>query len=164
MVEIYSTTADASVELAFANTSARWRMGKIITAIATNAKGESSESARFTPTIDTPSPDAPRVELIADNTGLLTGRYRINDRLTRQNRYFPGRRGGSNTTIKEGSTVIGSATVDGEMDADFTPDYAVADGEHYLTVEQKRQSRKHEPRDDNAYYHRITTPPTPLAY
>ncbi|HAS9825752.1 TPA: BapA prefix-like domain-containing protein, partial [Salmonella enterica] len=78
--EIGSTTVDSSGSWRFAITSALADGENHFTAIATNVKGESSESARFTLTIDTLSPDAPRVELIADNTGLLTGPLQNNDR------------------------------------------------------------------------------------
>ncbi|WP_254517522.1 hypothetical protein, partial [Salmonella enterica] len=60
------------------------------TAIATNFKGERSESARFTMTIDKLSPAAPSVELIADNTGLLTGPLQYNDRTEEANPLFSG--------------------------------------------------------------------------
>lgn len=111
--EIGSTTVDTSGNWRFAITSALADGENHFTAIATNVKGESSESARFTLTIDTLSPDAPRVELIADNTGLLTGPLQNNDRTDEAKPLFSGQGEAGNTiTIKEGSTVIGSATVD----------------------------------------------------
>ncbi|WP_146664530.1 Ig-like domain-containing protein, partial [Salmonella enterica] len=106
----------------FAITSALADGENHFTAIATNVKGESSESARFTLTIDTLSPDAPRVELIADNTGLLTGPLQNNDRTDEAKPLFSGQGEAGNTiTIKEGSTVIGSATVDENGRWTFTP-------------------------------------------
>ncbi len=88
--EIGSTTVDTSGNWHFAITSALADGENHFTAIATNVKGESSESARFTLTIDTLSPDAPRVELMADNTGLLTGPLQNNDRTDEAKPLFSG--------------------------------------------------------------------------
>lgn len=135
--EIGSTTVDSSGNWHFAITSALTDGENHFTAIATNVKGESSESARFTLTIDTLSPDAPRVELIADNTGLLTGPLQNNDRTDEAKPLFSGQGEAGNTiTIKEGSTVIGSATVDENGRWTFTPTTPLSDGEHTFTVEQ----------------------------
>ncbi|CHA51159.1 VCBS repeat-containing protein [Salmonella enterica subsp. enterica serovar Typhi] len=135
--EIGSTTVDTSGNWHFAITSALADGENHFTAIATNVKGESSESARFTLTIDTLSPDAPRVELMADNTGLLTGPLQNNDRTDEAKPLFSGQGEAGNTiTIKEGSTVIGSATVDENGRWTFTPTTPLSDGEHTFTVEQ----------------------------
>ncbi|VDZ77314.1 Large repetitive protein [Salmonella bongori] len=69
--EIGTTAVDASGNWRFAITSALTEGENHFTAIAANLKGESSESTTFTLIIDTLIPDAPVVELIADNTGLL---------------------------------------------------------------------------------------------
>lgn len=72
--------------------------------------------------------------------------------LTRQNRYFPGQGEAGNTiTIKEGSTVIGSATVDENGRWTFTPTTPLSDGEHTFTVEQS---------DKAGNTSRVTTTPT----
>ncbi|EDR8530439.1 BapA prefix-like domain-containing protein [Salmonella enterica] len=150
--EIGSTTVDASGNWHFAITSALADGENHFTAIATNVKGESSESARFTLTIDTLSPDAPRVELIADNTGLLTGPLQNNDRTDEAKPLFSGQGETGNTiTIKEGSTVIGSATVDENGRWTFTPTTPLRDGEHTFTVEQS---------DKAGNTSRVTTTPT----
>ncbi|WP_254908259.1 Ig-like domain-containing protein, partial [Salmonella enterica] len=150
--EIGSTTVDASGSWRFAITSALADGENHFTAIATNVKGESSESARFTLTIDTLSPDAPRVELIADNTGLLTGPLQNNDRTDEAKPLFSGQGEAGNTiTIKEGSTVIGSATVDENGRWTFTPTTPLSDGEHTFTVEQS---------DKAGNTSRVTTTPT----
>ncbi|EBW8644511.1 TPA: BapA prefix-like domain-containing protein [Salmonella enterica] len=150
--EIGSTTVDASGNWHFAITSALADGENHFTAIATNVKGESSESARFTLTIDTLSPDAPRVELIADNTGLLTGPLQNNDRTDEAKPLFSGQGEAGNTiTIKEGSTVIGSATVDENGRWTFTPTTPLSDGEHTFTVEQS---------DKAGNTSRVTTTPT----
>ncbi|ECU9894940.1 BapA prefix-like domain-containing protein [Salmonella enterica subsp. enterica serovar Saintpaul] len=150
--EIGSTTVDTSGNWRFAITSALADGENHFTAIATNVKGESSESARFTLTIDTLSPDAPRVELIADNTGLLTGPLQNNDRTDEAKPLFSGQGEAGNTiTIKEGSTVIGSATVDENGRWTFTPTTPLSDGEHTFTVEQS---------DKAGNTSRVTTTPT----
>ncbi|EAM6398095.1 BapA prefix-like domain-containing protein [Salmonella enterica] len=150
--EIGSTTVDSSGSWRFAITSALADGENHFTAIATNVKGESSESARFTLTIDTLSPDAPRVELIADNTGLLTGPLQNNDRTDEAKPLFSGQGEAGNTiTIKEGSTVIGSATVDENGRWTFTPTTPLSDGEHTFTVEQS---------DKAGNTSRVTTTPT----
>lgn len=150
--EIGSTTVDSSGSWHFAITSALADGENHFTAIATNVKGESSESARFTLTIDTLSPDAPRVELIADNTGLLTGPLQNNDRTDEAKPLFSGQGEAGNTiTIKEGSTVIGSATVDENGRWTFTPTTPLRDGEHTFTVEQS---------DKAGNTSRVTTTPT----
>lgn len=150
--EIGSTTVDSSGKWHFAITSALADGENHFTAIATNVKGESSESARFTLTIDTLSPDAPRVELIADNTGLLTGPLQNNDRTDEAKPLFSGQGEAGNTiTIKEGSTVIGSATVDENGRWTFTPTTPLSDGEHTFTVEQS---------DKAGNTSRVTTTPT----
>ncbi|ECE4763267.1 BapA prefix-like domain-containing protein [Salmonella enterica] len=150
--EIGSTTVDTSGSWRFAITSALADGENHFTAIATNVKGESSESARFTLTIDTLSPDAPRVELIADNTGLLTGPLQNNDRTDEAKPLFSGQGEAGNTiTIKEGSTVIGSATVDENGRWTFTPTTPLSDGEHTFTVEQS---------DKAGNTSRVTTTPT----
>ncbi|SUG76660.1 VCBS repeat-containing protein [Salmonella enterica subsp. enterica] len=150
--EIGSTTVDSSGSWRFAITSALADGENHFTAIATNVKGESSESARFTLTIDTLSPDAPRVELIADNTGLLTGPLQNNDRTDEAKPLFSGQGETGNTiTIKEGSTVIGSATVDENGRWTFTPTTPLRDGEHTFTVEQS---------DKAGNTSRVTTTPT----
>ncbi|ELW8651202.1 BapA prefix-like domain-containing protein [Salmonella enterica] len=150
--EIGSTTVDSSGSWHFAITSALADGENHFTAIATNVKGESSESARFSLTIDTLSPDAPRVELIADNTGLLTGPLQNNDRTDEAKPLFSGQGEAGNTiTIKEGSTVIGSATVDENGRWTFTPTTPLSDGEHTFTVEQS---------DKAGNVSRVTTTPT----
>lgn len=150
--EIGSTTVDTSGNWHFAITSALADGENHFTAIATNVKGESSESARFTLTIDTLSPDAPRVELMADNTGLLTGPLQNNDRTDEAKPLFSGQGEAGNTiTIKEGSTVIGSATVDENGRWTFTPTTPLSDGEHTFTVEQS---------DKAGNASRVTTTPT----
>lgn len=150
--EIGSTTVDSSGNWHFAITSALADGENHFTAIATNVKGESSESARFSLTIDTLSPDAPRVELIADNTGLLTGPLQNNDRTDEAKPLFSGQGEAGNTiTIKEGSTVIGSATVDENGRWTFTPTTPLRDGEHTFTVEQS---------DKAGNTSRVTTTPT----
>lgn len=150
--EIGSTTVDTSGNWHFAITSALADGENHFTAIATNVKGESSESARFTLTIDTLIPDAPRVELIADNTGLLTGPLQNNDRTDEAKPLFSGQGEAGNTiTIKEGSTVIGSATVDENGRWTFTPTTPLSDGEHTFTVEQS---------DKAGNTSRVTTTPT----
>lgn len=150
--EIGSTTVDTSGNWHFAITSALADGENHFTAIATNVKGESSESARFTLTIDTLIPDAPRVELIADNTGLLTGPLQNNDRTDEAKPLFSGQGEAGNTiTIKEGSTVIGSATVDENGRWAFTPTTPLSDGEHTFTVEQS---------DKAGNTSRVTTTPT----
>ncbi|HHR8595118.1 TPA: BapA/Bap/LapF family large adhesin [Salmonella enterica subsp. enterica serovar Lexington] len=150
--EIGSTTVDTSGNWHFAITSALADGENHFTAIATNVKGESSESASFTLTIDTLSPDAPRVELIADNTGLLTGPLQNNDRTDEAKPLFSGQGEAGNTiTIKEGSSVIGSATVDENGRWTFTPTTPLSDGEHTFTVEQS---------DKAGNTSRVTTTPT----
>ncbi|EAO5260602.1 BapA prefix-like domain-containing protein [Salmonella enterica] len=150
--EIGSTTVDTSGNWHFAITNALADGENHFTAIATNVKGESSESARFTLTIDTLSPDAPRVELMADNTGLLTGPLQNNDRTDEAKPLFSGQGEAGNTiTIKEGSTVIGSATVDENGRWTFTPTTPLSDGEHTFTVEQS---------DKAGNASRVTTTPT----
>lgn len=150
--EIGSTTVDTSGNWHFAITSALADGENHFTAIATNVKGESSESARFTLTIDTLSPDAPRVELMADNTGLLTGPLQNNDRTDEAKPLFSGQGEAGNTiTIKEGSTVIGSATVDENGRWTFTPTTPLSYGEHTFTVEQS---------DKAGNASRVTTTPT----
>ncbi|EEG1973435.1 BapA prefix-like domain-containing protein [Salmonella enterica] len=150
--EIGSTTVDSSGNWHFAITSALADGENHFTAIATNVKGESSESARFTLTIDTLSPDAPLVELMADNTGLLTGPLQNNDRTDEAKPLFSGQGEAGNTiTIKEGSTVIGSATVDENGRWTFTPTTPLSDGEHTFTVEQS---------DKAGNASRVTTTPT----
>lgn len=88
--EIGTTAVDASGNWRFAITSALTEGENHFTAIAANLKGESSESTTFTLIIDTLIPDAPVVELIADNTGLLTGPLLDNNRTDEAKPRFPG--------------------------------------------------------------------------
>ncbi|EAW9075485.1 biofilm-associated protein BapA, partial [Salmonella enterica] len=150
--EIGTTTVDASGNWRFSITNALTDGENRFTAIATNVKGESSESASFTLTIDTLSPDAPIVELITDNTGLLTGPLQNNDRTDEAKPLFSGQGEPGNTiTIKEGSTIIGSATVDENGRWTFMPTTPLSDGEHTFTVEQSDQAGN---------VSRVTTTPT----
>lgn len=150
--EIGTTTVDASGNWRFSITNALTDGENRFTAIATNVKGESSESASFTLTIDTLSPDAPIVELITDNTGLLTGPLQNNDRTDEAKPLFSGQGEPGNTiTIKEGPTIIGSATVDENGRWTFMPTTPLSDGEHTFTVEQSDQAGN---------VSRVTTTPT----
>ncbi|CGX09250.1 VCBS repeat-containing protein [Salmonella enterica subsp. enterica serovar Typhi] len=89
---------------------------------------------------------------MADNTGLLTGPLQNNDRTDEAKPLFSGQGEAGNTiTIKEGSTVIGSATVDENGRWTFTPTTPLSDGEHTFTVEQS---------DKAGNASRVTTTPT----
>ncbi|EEJ5120797.1 BapA prefix-like domain-containing protein [Salmonella enterica] len=71
--EIGSTTVDTSGSWRFAISSALADGENRFTAIATNVKGESSESASFTLTIDTLSPDAATIDNVADDGTIVSG-------------------------------------------------------------------------------------------
>ncbi|HCL5073306.1 TPA: BapA prefix-like domain-containing protein, partial [Salmonella enterica] len=71
--EIGSTTVDTSESWRFAIFSALADGENRFTAIATNVKGESSESASFTLTIDTLSPDAAIIDNVADDGTTVSG-------------------------------------------------------------------------------------------
>ncbi|ENG0937750.1 BapA prefix-like domain-containing protein [Salmonella enterica] len=71
--EIGSTTVDTSGSWHFAISSALADGENRFTAIATNVKGESSESASFTLTIDTLSPDAAVIDNVADDGTTVSG-------------------------------------------------------------------------------------------
>lgn len=71
--EIGSTTVDTSGSWRFAISSALADGENRFTAIATNVKGESSESASFTLTIDTLSPDAAIIDNVADDGTTVSG-------------------------------------------------------------------------------------------
>lgn len=71
--EIGSTTVDTSGSWRFAISSALADGENRFTAIATNVKGESSESASFTLTIDTLSPDAATIDNVADDGTTVSG-------------------------------------------------------------------------------------------
>ncbi|HCM1962068.1 TPA: BapA prefix-like domain-containing protein [Salmonella enterica subsp. salamae serovar 56:l,v:z39] len=71
--EIGSTTVDTSGSWRFAISSALADGENRFTAIATNVKGESSESASFTLTIDTLSPDAAVIDSVADDGTTVSG-------------------------------------------------------------------------------------------
>lgn len=71
--EIGTTTVDTSGNWRFAITSALTDGENRFTAIATNVKGESSESASFTLTIDTLSPDAAVIDNVADDGATISG-------------------------------------------------------------------------------------------
>ncbi|EEE5063786.1 BapA prefix-like domain-containing protein [Salmonella enterica subsp. houtenae] len=71
--EIGTTTVDTSGNWRFAITSALTDGENRFTAIATNVKGESSESASFTLTIDTLSPDAAVIDNVADDGTTISG-------------------------------------------------------------------------------------------
>lgn len=71
--EIGSTTVDTSGSWHFAISSVLADGENRFTAIATNVKGESSESASFTLTIDTLSPDAAVIDNVADDGTTVSG-------------------------------------------------------------------------------------------
>ncbi|EAZ1841045.1 BapA prefix-like domain-containing protein [Salmonella enterica] len=71
--EIGATTVDTSGSWRFAITSALADGENHFTAIATNVKGESRESASFTLTIDTLSPDAAVIDNVADDGTTISG-------------------------------------------------------------------------------------------
>lgn len=71
--ETGTTTVDTSGNWRFAITSALTDGENRFTAIATNVKGESSESASFTLTIDTLSPDAAVIDNVADDGTTISG-------------------------------------------------------------------------------------------
>ncbi|ECL5729670.1 BapA prefix-like domain-containing protein [Salmonella enterica] len=71
--ETGTTTVDTSGNWRFAITSALTDGENRFTAIATNVKGESSESASFTLTIDTLSPDAAVIDNVADDGATISG-------------------------------------------------------------------------------------------
>ncbi|EDV4563223.1 BapA prefix-like domain-containing protein [Salmonella enterica subsp. enterica] len=71
--EIGSTTVDTSGSWRFAISSALADGENRFTAIATNVKGESSESASFTLTIDTLSPDAATIDNVVDDGTTVSG-------------------------------------------------------------------------------------------
>ncbi|HEY3591466.1 MAG TPA: Ig-like domain-containing protein, partial [Buttiauxella sp.] len=136
-VEIGSVVVGASSSWSYTPATALPDGSHTFTVTATNEKGESGPSASYAIIIDTVAPDAPELNQLRDNTGLLTGAIGNGDR-TDETR--PGLNGtgepGNNVTIFDNGIQVGQATVGDDGKWNFTPSQPLADGTHTITLVQ----------------------------
>ncbi|WP_314139032.1 BapA/Bap/LapF family large adhesin [Buttiauxella noackiae] len=107
------------------------------TATATNLKGESAISSGYTVTIDTIAPDAPKLDLLQDNAGKLTGTI-LNGTLTDETRPSLNGQGepGDTVSIFDNGVQVGEVIVGNDGKWNFTPTQPLADGSHSITIVQ----------------------------
>uniref|UniRef100_UPI0006886841 Ig-like domain-containing protein n=1 Tax=Leminorella grimontii TaxID=82981 RepID=UPI0006886841 len=131
-----STTADASGNWTFTPTAALTDGAHNLTVTAVNAIGQVSESSNaFNFTVDTAAPADVNGLKVIDDVGAVQGELTSGDVTDDATPTFSGKAEANCTvTIYNGSTVIGSATVDASGNWTFTPSAALADGSYTFTT------------------------------
>ncbi|WP_202306893.1 BapA/Bap/LapF family large adhesin [Dryocola clanedunensis] len=107
------------------------------TAVAINAKGESSPSASYIITVDTTAPDAPTVDPLMDNAGTITGLITSVNATDEAKPVVSGKgEPGDIVTISDNGKVIATLEVNSEGKWTFTPAGPLTDGPHSITLVQ----------------------------
>lgn len=106
------------------------------TVVASDAAGNASApSAGFTLTVDTTPPPAATIDTVSDNVGPvqlpLNSGDTTDDTLPQLQGTAPD---GTTITIYDGTTLLGTAVLDGSGGWSFTPTTPLTDGPHSLTV------------------------------
>ncbi|CZV20699.1 TPA: BapA/Bap/LapF family large adhesin [Enterobacter hormaechei] len=106
------------------------------TVVASDAAGNASApSASFTLTVDTTPPPAATIDTVSDNVGPvqlpLNSGDTTDDTLPQLQGTAPA---GTTITIYDGTTLLGTAVLDGSGGWSFTPATPLTDGPHSLTV------------------------------
>lgn len=106
------------------------------TVVASDAAGNASApSAGFTFTVDTTPPPAATIDIVSDNVGPvqlpLNSGDTTDDTLPQLQGTAPD---GTTITIYDGTTLLGTAVLDGSGGWSFTPTTPLTDGPHSLTV------------------------------
>ncbi|MBB4867628.1 putative RNA-binding protein with TRAM domain [Pseudomonas nitritireducens] len=106
------------------------------TYVASIDNGANSASAEFSLVIDTVAPSKPEGIGAVDAQGKVTGSIEAGG-TTDDNQPTLGGKAepGSVITIKDGDTVLGTTTVDGQGNWSFTPSAPLGEGEHSITAE-----------------------------
>lgn len=107
--------------------------GTIVTATATDAAGNVSTFG--TSTIDAVAPGIPLIDSVTDNVGQLIGLLTSGGSTDDTTPQFVGRaEAGATITLFDGSTQIGTTTVDASGSWSFTPSPPLSAGAHSITV------------------------------
>lgn len=134
-VALGSVTADADGRWSFTPATALAEGNHDFTVTAADAAGNvSPASPVFTLIIDVTAPDAPALPAVTDDVGSITGPL-ADGQTTDDTRPTLSGSGeaGSLITLYDGSTVVGTTTVNENGQWSFTPDAALTEGEHSLT-------------------------------
>ncbi|WP_336332604.1 Ig-like domain-containing protein [Pseudomonas putida] len=107
-----------------------------ISVIVQDPAGNQSEpSDPWIVTVDTQAPDAPTIGAVYDDEGAVTGELASGDTTDDQRPTFSGQaEAGSVVTIYDHGNALGEARADENGNWTFTPEEALADGEHSFTV------------------------------
>ncbi|MCZ4335738.1 Ig-like domain-containing protein, partial [Aeromonas hydrophila] len=130
-----AAVADASGNWSFTPSTALVDGQYAFTVVATNKAGiASAESDSYTIVIDTVIA-APSITSIMDDVGSITGNIANNGTTDDNKPTLNGKaEAGSTVTIKNGSTVLGTAKADANGHWSFTPSTTLADGKYAFTV------------------------------
>ncbi len=133
--ELGVTTADGEGRWSFTPPAALSEGNHDFTITAADAAGNvSAASPAFTLIIDVTAPDAPTLPVINDDAGDITGPL-VDGQSTDDTRPTLSGSGEAGTliTIYDGDTVTGTVVVGDDGQWSFTPETALAEGEHTLT-------------------------------
>lgn len=133
---IGTTIVGAGGTWSFTPTNALSNGPHTLTATATDSAGNTSPaSSGFTFTVDTVSPNTPVITQVSDDVGPLTGNLN-NGQATNDARPTLNGTAEANSTVKiyDNGALIGTVSADGNGAWNFTPENALGNGNHALTV------------------------------
>ncbi|WP_312026941.1 Ig-like domain-containing protein, partial [Enterobacillus tribolii] len=112
--------------------------------------------------VDTTPPNKPDVANAQDNTGSITGPIQ-NGGVTDETKpvFSGGGEPGDKVTIYDGDKVLGTTTIDENGKWTFTPDEALSEGDHSITVTQSDPAGNVSESSDPLEFEVDTTPPNP---
>lgn len=107
------------------------------TVVASNAKGDSSESDSYTITVDTIAPNAPILTQIADTYGAVLGPVGNNGVTDDAKPVLKGTgEAGDTVVLFDNNVEMARVTVDSDGNWSFTTSQPLAEGSHALTLQQ----------------------------
>ncbi|QWT46001.1 Ig-like domain-containing protein [Azospira inquinata] len=133
-----STTADSTGNWSYTPTTALTDGPHGITATATNGAGNTSPSTGvYGFSVDTTAPNAPVIKSVTDDVGAVQGTLHSGATTDDATPTLNGT-GEAGATIKlyDGSTLLGSTTVDSNGNWSYTPTQPLTDGAHSLSATQ----------------------------
>lgn len=99
--------------------------------VATDGAGNTTPGPGVTLTVDTAPPVAPTIDGVTDNAGATQGPVAPNGSTDDATPTLTGKgEPGSTVTVRDGTTPLGTAVVDGAGNWSFTPNTPLADGSH----------------------------------
>lgn len=133
---IGTTTVGAGGSWSFTPTASLGNGSHILTVTATDAAGNiSNASGGFTLLVDTTAPVAPVITTVADNIGVVVGDLSSGQATDDDRPTLSGSAEANTTvTIYDNGAIIGTALVDNTGGWSFTPNTALSNGSHALSV------------------------------